>query len=293
MLLIGESLNVISTKIGRAFKERDPLPIQEEAKTQKELGMDFIDINLGPARKGGPELMEWVVKTVQEVVDDVPLALDTSNIEAIEAGLAVCKGRPLINSIMCRPARYEKMLPLCAKYNARMIALLWGPQGMPRDEHERAELAVELVYAANEAGIANEDIFVDGIVTPVNVQQDQIYSLLQFMPMVQDLGEGLKSTCGLSNVSNGSPDHLRSILNRTYMVMLEKCGMYSAIADAYDKDLVEIAKGKRPDIVEIIGKVMDEETVDMSSLSKELQDYVKTTRILLKKALYSDSWLEL
>ena len=293
MLLIGESLNVISTKIGRAFKERDPLPIQEEAKKQKELGMDFIDINLGPARKGGPELMEWVVKTVQEVVDDVPLALDTSNIEAIEAGLAVCKGKPLINSIMCRPARYEKMLPLCAKYNARMIALLWGPHGMPRDEHERAELAVELVYAANEAGIANEDIFVDGIVTPVNVQQDQVYSLLQFMPMVQDLGEGLKSTCGLSNVSNGSPDHLRPILNRTYMVMLEKCGMYSAIADAYDKDLVDIAKGKRSDIVEIIGKVMDEETVDMSSLSKELQDYVKTTRILLKKALYSDSWLEL
>jgi 5-methyltetrahydrofolate corrinoid/iron sulfur protein methyltransferase len=293
MLLIGESLNVISTKIGRAFKERNPLPIQEEAKTQKELGMDFIDINLGPARKGGPELMEWVVKTVQEVVDDVPLALDTSNIEAIEAGLAVCKGKPLINSIMCRPARYEKMLPLCAKYNACMIGLLWGPHGMPRDEHERAELAVELVYAANEAGIANEDIFVDGIVTPVNVQQDQVYSLLQFMPMVQDLGEGLKSTCGLSNVSNGSPDHLRPILNRTYMVMLEKCGMYSAIADAYDKDLVDIAKGKRPDIVEIIGKVMDEETVDMSSLSKELQDYVKTTRILLKKALYSDSWLEL
>ncbi|MBW2106190.1 MAG: dihydropteroate synthase [Deltaproteobacteria bacterium] len=293
MLLIGESLNVISTKIGRAFKERNPVPIQEEAKKQKELGMDFIDINLGPARKGGPELMEWVVKTVQEVVDDVPLALDTSNIEAIEAGLAVCNGRPLINSIMCRPARYEKMLPICAKYNARMIALLWGPHGMPRDEHERAELAVELVYAANEAGIANEDIFIDGIVTPVNVQQDQVYSLLQFMPMVQDLGEGLRSTCGLSNVSNGSPNHLRPIINRTYMVMLEKNGLYSAIADAYDKDLVDIARGRRSDIVEIIGKVMDEEPIDMSSISKELQDYVKTARILLKKALYSDSWLEL
>jgi 5-methyltetrahydrofolate corrinoid/iron sulfur protein methyltransferase len=293
MFIIGESLNVISTKIGRAFKERDPVPIQEEVKKQKELGADFIDINLGPARKGGPELMEWVVNTVQEVVDDVPLALDTSNIEAIEAGLAVCKGRPLINSIMCRTERYEKMLPMCAKYNARMIALLWGPQGMPRDENERAELTVELVYAANEAGIPNEDIFVDGIATPVSVQQDQVYSLLQFMPMVKDLGEGLKSTCGLSNVSNGPPDHLRPILNRTYMVMLEKCGLYSAIADVYDKDLVDIAKGRRPDIVEIIGKVMDGEAIDMSSLSKELQDYVKTARILLKKSLYSDSWLEL
>ena len=295
MFIIGESLNVISTKIGRAFKERDSIPIQEEAKKQKELGADFIDINLGPARKGGPELMEWVVKTVQEVVDDIPLALDTSNIEAIEAGLAVYKGKEkaLINSIMCRKERYEKMLPLCAKYNARMIALLWGPQGMPRDENERAELTVELTYAANEAGVPNEDIFVDGIATPVNVQQDQVYSLLQFMPMVQDIGEGLKSTCGLSNVSNGSPDHLRPILNRTYMVMLEKCGMYSAIADVYDRDLVDIAKGKRPDIIEIIRKVIDEEAIDMPSLSKELQDYVKTSRILLKKSLYSDSWLEL
>jgi 5-methyltetrahydrofolate corrinoid/iron sulfur protein methyltransferase len=293
MLLIGESLNVISTKIGRAFNDRDPLPIQEEAKRQRELGMDFIDINLGPARKGGAELMEWVVKTVQEVVDDVPLALDTSNIEAIEAGLAVCKGKAMINSIMCRVERYERMLPLCAKYNACMIALLWGPQGMPRDENERAELAVELVYAANEAGIPNEDIFVDGIAAPVNVQQDQVFSLLQFMPMVKDLGEGLKSTCGLSNVSNGPPDHLRPILNRTYLVMLGKNGLYSAIADPYDKALVDIARGRRPDIVEVIGKVVDEEQVDMSSLSKELQDYVKTARVLLKKSLYSDSWLEL
>jgi 5-methyltetrahydrofolate corrinoid/iron sulfur protein methyltransferase len=293
MRLIGESLNVISRKIGRAFKERDPLPIQEEAKKQKERGMDFIDINLGPARKGGPELMEWVVKTVQEVVDDVPLSLDTSNIEAIEAGLSVCKVKPLINSIMCRPERYEKMLPLCSKYNAAMIALLWGPHGMPRDENERGELAVELVYAANAAGIPNEDIFVDGIVTPVNVQQDQVYSLLQFMPMVGEIGEGLKSTCGLSNVSNGAPDHLRPILNQTYMVMVEKMGMYSCIADAYDDQLVAIAKGQRPEIVEAIHKVMDEEEIDMSSLSKELQDYVKTSRILLKKSLYSDSWLEL
>ncbi len=293
MLLIGESLNVISTKIGRAFKERNPVPIQEEAERQRELGMDYIDINLGPARKGGPELMEWVVKTVQEVVADVPLALDTSNTEAIDAGLSVCKGKALINSIMCRTERYEKMLPICKKHNASMIALLWGPQGMPRDDNERGELAVELVYAANDAGIPNEDIFVDGIVAPVNVQQDQVYSLLQFTPMIQEIGEGLKSTCGLSNVSNGAPNHLRPILNRTYLAMLKRYGMFSAIADPYDKDLVDIAKGKRPDIEEIVAKVMDDEPVDMSTLSKELVGYVKTTKVLLKKTLYSDSWLEL
>ena len=112
MILVGESLNVISTKIGRAFKERDPKPIQEEALFQKEKGMDYIDINLGPAKKDGHELMPWVVETVQEVVPDIPLWLDTSNIDAIEAGLKVCKNPPVVNSIMARPERYEKMIPL-------------------------------------------------------------------------------------------------------------------------------------------------------------------------------------
>jgi 5-methyltetrahydrofolate corrinoid/iron sulfur protein methyltransferase len=299
MLLIGENLNVINREIGKAFKEKDPGPIAEEAKRQLEKGMDWIDINLGPARKGGPELMEFVVKTVQEAIgDSIPLCLDTSNIEAMEAGLAVHKGKAIINSIMARPERYEKMIPLAVKYKANMIALMWGPEGLPRDENERAALAVELLYAANEAGVPNEDIFVDGIVTPVNIQQPQLLSLMAFMEMLQDIAPGAKSTCGLSNISNGPPDHLRPILNQTYMVMLERKGMYSCIADAYDDQLIAIARGERPDIVEIIHQVMDGygvpgEAVDTGSLSKELRDYVKTARVILGHSLYSDSWLEL
>lgn len=294
MLLIGENLNVINRVIGKAFKEKDPRPLAEEAKRQKEKGMDWIDINLGPARKGGPELIEFVVKTVQEEIGDTPpLCLDTSNIEAMEAGLSVHKGKAIINSIMVRPERYEKMVPLAVKYQANMIALMWGPEGLPRDENERAALAVELIYAANEAGVPNEDIFVDGIVTPVNIQQPQLMSLLAFQEMLQDIAPGVKSTCGLSNVSNGPPDHLRPILNQTYMVMLERRGMYSCIADAYDDTLIAIARGERPDIVEIIHKVMDREEIDMGSLSKEMQDYVKTARVMLGHTLFSDSWLEL
>jgi len=294
MLLIGENLNVISRVIGKAFKEKNPVPIIEEAKRQKELGMDWIDINLGPARKGGPELMEFVVKSVQEAIGETPpLVLDTSNIEAMEAGLIAHKGKAMINSIMCRPERYEKMIPLAAKYNADMVALMWGPEGLPRDENERAALCVELLYAANEAGIPNENIFVDGIVTPVNIQQQQAISLMAFQEMLQDIAPGAKSTCGLSNISNGPPDHLRPILNQTYMVMLERKGMYSCIADAYDGTLVAIARGKRPDIVEVIHKVMDNEDIDMDSLSKELQDYVKTARVIMGQTLFSDSWLEL
>jgi len=294
MLLIGENLNVINRVIGKAFKEMDPGPIAEEARRQKERGMDWIDINLGPARKGGPELMEFVVKTVQDAIgDSIPLCLDTSNIEAMEAGLAVHKGKAIINSIMARPERYTAMIPLAVKYNASMIALMWGPEGLPRDENERGALAAELIYAANEAGIPNEDIFVDGIVTPVNIQQQQCMSLLAFQEMLQDMFPGVKSTCGLSNVSNGPPTHLRSILNITYMVMLERKGMYSCIADAYDDALIDVARGKRPDIVEVIHKVMDGNDPDKGSLSKELLDYYKTARVILGHSVYSDSWLDL
>jgi 5-methyltetrahydrofolate corrinoid/iron sulfur protein methyltransferase len=295
MYLIGESLNVISRKIGKAFKERDPKPIQEEALLQKEKGMDYIDINLGPAKKDGHELMPWVVEVVQEVVPDIPLALDTSNIDAIEAALKVYKETPqpvLINSIMVRPERYERMVPLAAEYNADFIALMWGPDGLPRDENERAALCVDLLYFANEAGIPNEKIWVDGIVTPVNIQQPQLISLMEFQKMLQDMSPGAKSTCGLSNISNGPPEHLRPILNQTYMVMLEKCGMYSVISDPLDDGLTAIAKGQRQDVVDLIYGMMDGNEPDIPSLSKELQDYAKTVNIILGKSLYSDSWLE-
>ena len=296
MLLIGESLNVISTKIGRAFKERDPKPIQEEALFQKEKRMDYIDINLGPAKKDGHELMPWVVEVVQDVVSDVPLALDTSNIDAIEAGLKVAKpaDKPhIVNSIMARPERYEAMLPLCNKYDADMVALLWGPDGLPRDENERAALAVELIYAANEAGVENERIWVDGIVTPVNIQQPQLISLMNFMMMLEDIAPGAKSTCGLSNISNGPPVELRPILNTTYMVMLERYGMKAVISDPLDTNLTAVAKGQRQDIVDIVHQAMDGTAPDPSSIDKELGDYVKTVKVIMGESLFSDSYLEI
>ncbi|MCF8068571.1 MAG: dihydropteroate synthase [Desulfobacterales bacterium] len=293
MLLLGESLNVMSTKIGAAFKARDPKPIQEEVLMQKEKGMDYIDINLGPAKKDGIELMPWVVEVVQEVVDDIPLILDTSNIDAIEAALKVCKLPAMVNSIMCRPERYEKMVPLAAEYNADFIALMWGPDGLPRDENERAALCVELLYFANEAGIPNEKIWVDGVVTPVNIQQPQAIALMEFQGMIQDIAPGAKSTCGLSNISNGVPDHLRPIINRTYMVMLQKYGMQSVISDPLDDKLTAIARGQRQDIVDAVYNTMDGNQPDMDSLDKELQDYVKTVNVILGKTLFSDSWLEL
>ncbi len=301
MILFGESLNVISNVIGKEFKEADPAkrnpePIQKEVLMQKEAGMDYIDINLGPAKKFGVELMPWVCQVVQEAVPGMPLLLDSSNIDAIEAGLKVLKpaDKPhIINSIMARPERYEKMVPLAAEYDADFIALMWGPDGLPRDENERAALAVELLYFANEAGVENERIWVDGIVTPLNIQQPQLMSLMEFNGMIQDIAPGAKSTCGLSNISNGPPEHLRPILNQTYMVMLQKYGMLAVISDPLDTGLTAIAKGKRQDVVDLVYGIMDGNQPDMRSLSKEMQDYAKTVNVILGNTLYSDSWLEL
>jgi cobalamin-dependent methionine synthase I len=178
------------------------------------------------------------------------------------------------------------------KYNAEMIGLLWGVDGMPRDANERCLLAVDLVYKANEAGIPNEDIWIDPIVTPVSVEINQVQACLEFMSMLGDIAPGCKSIIGLSNVSNGTPARLRPYLNRTYMIMLMKYGLYSAIADAFDSELIRIARGGMPEIVSLVHRVMDGEQPDMASLSQQEAEYVKTVRVLTGESLYSHSWLE-
>ena len=291
MILIGENLNVISKTIGPALKERNPNPIQELAKVEAEAGVDYLDLNIGPARKAGDELMAWVVNTVQEVTN-LPLSLDTTNPVAMEAGLKAYKGRALINSISLE--RMEEELPLVKKYNADMIGLLWGREGMPRDAAERGVIVAELVYRANELGISNEEIWFDPIVTPaVNVDTNQVSPCMEFMDMLQDIAPGCKSTIGLSNVSNGTPTDLRPYLNRTYLMMLMKYGLHSAIVDAFDAELIEIAKGKKPELIDLVHRVMDGEKPNLSSLSEEEVKYVKTVRVLTGDSLYSHSWLEI
>jgi 5-methyltetrahydrofolate corrinoid/iron sulfur protein methyltransferase len=300
MILIGENLNVMVKKIGTAMKEKDPKPIQELVIAQTNAGVDYIDINLGPARKGGGELMEWVVKTVQDVVD-TPLFLDTINVEAIEAGLRTYKnkkGKAVINSIMARPESMEAKFPLAQKYDAGVVALLWGPTGLPRDANERGVLAAELMQKAIEFGIPNEDVWIDPIVTPITSPQSQVQvpSCIDFMKMfkeLQDVAPGLKSTCGLSNVSNGAPDHLRPMLNQAYLIMLERFGMSSAIIDAFDESLKVSTTGRQEDLKKLVYRVMDKEQIDLKSLTNEESDYVKTTRVLIGQTLYSDSWLQM
>jgi 5-methyltetrahydrofolate corrinoid/iron sulfur protein methyltransferase len=293
VLRIGESINVMSRRLAAAMKARDPRPIQEMARSQEQGGAEALEINIGPARKEGDRLMEWMVKTVEEV-SSLPLSLDTSNPAAIEAGLrAVTKARPIINSISFRPERMEVLLPMVTRYHARMIALLWGKEGMPRDVNERALIATELVYAANQVGIANEDIFIDPVVTPVSGEINQLVSCVEFMSMIAEIAPGAKTIVGLSNVSNGTPTHLRAILNRTYLIMLNRYGtLYSAIVDALDQELGALASGGMQEIRDLVWQVMDGEEPGTSALSEQELQYLKTSKVLTGRTLYAHSWLE-
>ncbi|MCK5403954.1 MAG: dihydropteroate synthase [Desulfobulbaceae bacterium] len=294
MLGIAESINIMGKRSGAAMKDRTPGPIQEMAKEESAAGAAFIDLNIGPARKDGTELMPWVVETVQDVTD-VPLCLDTTNIEAMAAGFKAVKNKEgaIMNSIMARPERMEKLVPVAAENGCNVVALLWGPDGLPRDSNERAALAVDLMMALTEAGVPNEKMFFDPIASPITLGADQTLAGLEFMSMLQDIAPGANSTIGLSNVSNGVAEHLRKYLDRTYLIMLMKHGMTSAIVNSYDDELMAICKGERQNYVDLVHGMMDGNDPDPSSLSDVELEHYKTYKCLSGQTIFSESWLEL
>jgi len=291
MYTIAESINIMSKTIGPAIRNKEKGPIQKMAIEQTEAGANMLDLNLGPARKNGEETMEWLVKTVQEVVK-TPLALDTMNASALEAGLKVCKNPSIINSISAQPESLSIKLPLAQRYGSDFVALTLSDEGIPRDANERAVCIVNIMTAAAELDIPTSKMWVDGIILPISVDLNQVLALQEFMGMLPEIIPDCKSTCGLSNISNGTPDKLRGIINRTFMVMLEKLGMYSAIVDSYDHELMAISKGKQSNIINLVYKMMDGEHVDPKSLSPKELEYYKTVKILTGESLYSHLWLE-
>jgi 5-methyltetrahydrofolate corrinoid/iron sulfur protein methyltransferase len=291
VILIGESIHVISKTVNDAVKNNDAKVIQELARTQAEAGANYIDLNLGPAKKDPELTTEWLVNAIQGVTD-LPISVDTMNSVAMEAGLKVCKTRPLLNSASGKAASKEKMMPLAKKYNTDVVISVITDAGCPPDVDSRVESIMDTVAYANELGIENTDIWVDPIIIPISADQRQAVEDLEFMKILGDLLPDVKSTVGLSNISNGTPEELRGILNRTCMVMLGRYGLYSAIVDVFDTELVKINNGELPGIVDLIYKVMDGESVDMASLSKTENDYVKTVKVLLGETLYSHAWLE-
>ena len=294
MILIGESIHIISKQVSTAIKERNARVIQDLAVAQAEAGADYIDLNVGPARKDPEDLMNWIINAVQEVVD-LPLSIDTMNPAAMEAGLKRCKKRPLLNSASNKTESKQQMLPLAKKYDCEVVLSVIADYGMPADVDMRVSSILEAAEYANSLGIPNEDIWVDPIVLPISTAgegQAHAKADLEFIQILPELLPGVKSTVGLSNVSNGAPKELRPLLNRTFLVMLQRNGLYSAIADVLDKELIQLARGQFQEIAQLIYRVMDGEEIDLSSLSKEERGYVKTAEVLIGKTLYSDAWLE-
>jgi cobalamin-dependent methionine synthase I len=291
MVLIGESIHIISKRVNDAVANRNSKVIQQLAQEQDEAGADYLDINLGPARKDPENIPNWLVNTVQEV-SDLPLSIDTVNPVAMEAGLKKCKRRPLLNSCSGRTDSKEKMLPLVRKNNAEVVISVLTDKGCPPDVEARVESIMDTVGVANSLGIPNRDIWVDPIVLPISADQKQVFEAMEFLGLLEDLLPGVKSVVGLSNVSNGTPDHLRGILNRTYMIMLGIKGLYSAIANVLDPELVAISQGRMPHIADLIHKTMEGEDIPLSSLPGLEQEYVKTALVLMGKSLYSHAWLE-
>jgi cobalamin-dependent methionine synthase I len=291
MILIGENIHIISRVVSEAVRNRDITVVQQLAKAQDAAGADYLDLNLGPARKDPCGDASWLVNTVQEA-SDLPLSLDTMNPVAMEAGLKLCKKRPLLNSTSGKTESKELMMPLAVKYNTSVIVSVITDQGCPPDVDSRVESIMDTVDYANGLGIKNVDIWVDPIVLPVSADQKQVREALEFVRILADLLPDVKSVVGLSNVSNGTPAPLRGILNRTYMVMLQRCGLYAAIADVLDADLVRLNSGQLNGTRELIYRVMEGEQIDLAPLPEQQCNYVKTARVLLGESLYSHAWLE-
>lgn len=247
MLIVGENISITSKVVGESIRNRDPEPIIKMARAQKEAGANYVDVNIGPATKNGEDLMQWIVRTVQNAVD-VPLALDTKNVSAIEAGLQVHKGIAMINSVTGDQDKLDALMPLAKKYKARIVGIALSEKGVPPDVDSRIEIIMNIVNSAMEHGVPLEDLYLDPIVLPVAVLQEQVFNCIEGLKAFKQLKDLMElpkapnTIVGLSNVSQSSPPELKSLLNRTYLTILLSHGLDSAILDPLDKELMNAVK---------------------------------------------------
>jgi len=247
MLIVGENITVSKGVVAGAMKERNAAPIIKMAKEQKEAGANYVDINIGPATKNGEELMQWLVESIQSEVD-VNLALDTKNIEAMEAGLKVHKGAAMINSVTGDKDKLDILMPMAKKYNSKIVGIALSRDGVPPDVDSRLEIAINIVNSAIEYGVPVSDIYLDPLVLPVAVLQEQVLNCINALKAFKELKDvmGLddepKTIVGLSNVSQSSPGKLKSLLNRIYLVILLSHGLDSAILNPLDRELMDAVK---------------------------------------------------
>jgi 5-methyltetrahydrofolate corrinoid/iron sulfur protein methyltransferase len=306
MYIIGENIHIISQTVKDAIAARDIKFFQDLAVRQVEAGADMLDLNIGPQKKAGHEIMPWLVKGVQEVVD-VTLSLDTTNLAAIEEGLKVAKKQCVINSTSAEEERLEIVPPLAKKYNAKLIALTMGKGGIPVSAEERVNIALEkLLPRATEVGLPMEDLLIDPLVLTVSGCQEYCPHCVEAVRILKVAGDPPPMTnVGLSNVSNAVPREMRPLINRTYCVMLMASGVDYAIADPLDNHLKEFIRivnqrdgstGLGSLLLKLYDRTaasekLEAEDVDMND--PEQVDIFKTARILYNDIIYTDSYLRI
>ena len=237
---IGERIHCISPVIRKAMDERDPAPILKRAAEQIAAGATYLDVNIGPAEKDGPERMMWAVKLLQENFDNVPLALDTANKKAIEAGIKVynrANGKPIVNS--ADAGSRISYIDLAAANDAICIALC-SADGIAKDNEERMKHCHNMLERGMSLGMEATDLWFDPLFLVVKGMQDKQMDVLNAIKMFAD--EGLKSTGGLSNNSNGAPKTLRPIMDSALVAMAMMQGLTSAIVNPCDLRLMETIK---------------------------------------------------
>ncbi|MBU2703117.1 5-methyltetrahydrofolate corrinoid/iron sulfur protein methyltransferase [Sporomusaceae bacterium BoRhaA] len=237
MILIGEKVNGMFKVIGKAVAEWDPRPIQDMAKQQETAGAHYLDINTGPKAEDQVKTLKWMSEVVQEVTD-LPLCLDCTNLDAVEAALKILKHPGMINSCKCEQNEIDRLFPLAVEHQAAIIGLCMNNKGVPKSAEDRAAFAMELVANADAYGLPFEDLYLDPIALPVNVAQEHAVEVLETIRQIKTLSNPAPRTViGLSNVSQRTPH--RPIINRTFAIMAMAAGLDSAILDVLDEPLVD------------------------------------------------------
>ena len=305
MNIIGENIHILSPRVKEGLANRDKKFFQELAVRQVEAGAWAVDLNIGPQKKAGHEILPWLVSTVQEVVD-VPLCLDTTNLVAIEeACKLITKQQPIINSTSAEEERLLKVPPVAKKYNARLIALTMDAAGIPVSAEARVNIALErLIARAEEVGMPVTDLLIDPLVLTVSGCQPYVPECIEAVRILQVAGDPPPGVnVGLSNVSNAVPNEMRPLINRVYCVMLMGAGLNTMIADPMDtlqNEFIRVveqrddssSRGRLLLALHDAVQCQEELSADAVDFSDPEQVEIwKTVQILLNKVIYADSYL--
>jgi cobalamin-dependent methionine synthase I len=231
MLIVGELINASRKPVKELIESRDAAGVAKLAQEQQEHGADYIDVNAGVFVGREPELLKWLVVTVQSALE-TPCCIDSPDPQAIEAALAVHRGTALINSISLEKERYEKLLPVVAGSKSKVVALCMSDEGMPETADQRMTIADKLVNGLVKNGVPVDNIYVDPLVQPVATNNTFGCEFLQAIERITQTFKGVHTMCGLSNISFGLPE--RKFLNQTFMVMAIARGLDGAIVNPLD-----------------------------------------------------------